>query len=234
MYAIPRGRGTAKPTPRTSVGGQGYTDDQAAIRTEAAGKMAALNDPNSEFQKSYADREKALKEQYAGVRSSFGAQKQALGQDYERQLARQQAIGGMAGGGASMKMASKNQQQLGQTYGSLEAGLSGEEAAARENLMGQKSAEQLAREEAIRSGEQFQQTLKFQEGSFADQMGYSWAEFDENQKTNLMNVLALMKDAGFLDSNLDELTNFYESGLNQLYPNAPKPTQKKSGMYMYA
>ena len=202
----------------------GYTKAKAGLQQGAMSKLAALDDEESAFQKGYSEREGALASKYASMRTGLDAGKQAMGSDMQRMLDRQAAAGGGAGGGAQAKMMTKGMSELGKQYGSLEAGLGAEEAGAREQLLGAKASERFAREEAIRSGKQFDETMAFQEGSFADQMRYSWAELDENQKTNIANVMALLKDSGLLDPG--NKTKAYK-GIYELYGPSRAPSSWK-------
>lgn len=173
-----------------------YTKQKQQYGKQAMKQTAALYDPKGKFEKAYSDRENNIRNQFAQLRVGLESGRQAMGQDYERALQRQAAAGGGGGSGTQAKLMERGMGELAKQYGSLEAGLGAEEAAAKEQLAGAKSAERFAREEAIRSGKQFSETLGFQEGSFADQMAYSWNELDENKKTNLINAAALLKSEG--------------------------------------
>lgn len=168
--------------------------------------MAILSNEQKNLQK---EQENLLTKQFAAARSKLGGVKRETQRQAGQSLNRLQAQTGSVGGSIE-KAKQKAISDIGQQFGELETGLGGQEAQAMSDL---KKQEQALLESA--EGRKMQQDLlEFQKGSFAEQMKFQWAEFDENLKTNILNAAIALKDAGLKSQN--EWSKIF-GGLSGLY-----------------
>lgn len=129
-------------------------------------------------------REGTLLEQFANTREMLKGQQTEAKRGAQNSLQRFAAISGI-GSGAAEKAKQEAERNIDQGYAQTSAGLAAQEAAAKDQLA--------ASEQGLL---QQQQMLDFQKDSFAQQMKFQWAEFDENLKTNLINGAVALKNAG--------------------------------------
>lgn len=148
-------------------------------------------------------RDEALASQFAGARRKVTAQKGETERQSKNALQRLAAKVGPTGG-AIAKAEQRQLRDVGKAFGDVEAGLGAQEAAIQQQIKGQDISQDLAISEAEKNRElqsqQFQDSLQFQQDSFAQQMAFQWAEFDENLKTNFINAAIALKDSGLKSS----------------------------------
>jgi len=182
----------------------------------------AVDDIGKETQR----REKLLTEQFAQTRRRLGGAKRETGRQSRRGFERLQALSGQTGGGIE-KARQRSLREVGAKFGEIGAGLSAQEAGAKQALLGEEAAKRFQRAERVGSQEfasgeagkqrefmasesalarsqqasQFASTLQFQKDSFADQMSFQKMEFTENQKTNIINAATALKDMGIGSKN---------------------------------
>lgn len=152
------------------------------------------------------DPEAEVAKQYAQSRTVLKARQDVARQNAMEDLMKREAqTGGFGGAGAKMRRKALTEIDTG--FAAEDANLGASQA---KDVLGLKEAErtrefaasesekqrQLAREQLAQQEKQFGATLDFQKGSFADQMQYSWAELDENKKTNLINAGIALKESG--------------------------------------
>lgn len=161
---------------------------------------------------------------FAEARKTLGARQDVARQQIQEDLARQGASQG-GFGGATLKLRQKAIADMERGVSADAASLSAQEAQAKAGLKENAANRELGFGQLAQAGEQFGQQMKFQ-----------WAEMDENKKTNFINAIALLKDSGFLDKNMDELNRFWMGGFGGVYPGAPKPlgTSRRVGIGTYA
>lgn len=123
------------------------------------------------------DPNQLIKQQYAQARGALRQQKQAAQDQVNMGVDRQAAISGLQGG-SIMKAKENAQNTLEGTFGAQEAALGAEEASAQ-----------------VKSGE-FQQTYGLQKQQIDDARMQFNKEFDENQKTNIINASIALGDIG--------------------------------------
>lgn len=134
------------------------------------------------------EREDLLTKQFASARRQLGAGRQEAGRQARRGFERLKARTGSVGG-SLQKAQAVAEGEIGKQFEAAEAGLEAQEGQAFSQL---KAGEQ----QRLAQQQQFRETLDFQKGSFAEQMSFQWAEFDENLKTNMINTSIALKDAG--------------------------------------
>ena len=154
------------------------------------------------------DRLANLERQYAQTRQQLKGTKRDMGRQSDEAFKRFAAQQGLQGSGALLKAQGLQQQQLGQQFGELEAGVSAQEAQAREGILGEREIRQseqaFASKEAALGREHergmFDANLKFQKDSWADQFGLALREFDENLKTNIINAAIALNESKLTDA----------------------------------
>lgn len=153
-----------------------------------------------------------LMQTFAGARQKLAAGKteamRQTGQNLDRLQAR---VGGTVGGGLERERI-RQTNALNQDFAAQEAELGGQEAQAKLGLS-------QAQQQAQMQQKQFDQTLGFQKKSFADQMKFQLQEFDENKKTNAINAMIALKDAGAKNSS--SWTSLFE-GMKAMGYKVPK------------
>lgn len=152
------------------------------VKKQATAPAAApVADPNALIQEAFVQSRKNLQ----------GQKTQAL-DEMKANVNRQQAMTGMSGGTAS-KVQSKAQREL-------ETGFAGKEAELAASEAGAKAQEaQTARQ------------LNQQQQQFAEQMKFSWAEMDENKKTNLLNAMMALSKVDVKEFDWSRFANQYDA-----------------------
>lgn len=167
----------------------------------------SLSTAKSETGKIDAQTEKNISEAYARARAGLQARQDVNAQNLSNDLDRQQAqVGGF--GGAAVKMRQKAITEAAQGFQADQAGIDSSEAQAKAGLNEARAGRAVGFGQLGMQNEQFNKTMQ-----------YTWAELDENKKTNLINAMTALKDAGFFDKKKDELANFFGSGLGGMYEN---------------
>jgi hypothetical protein len=145
------------------------------------------------------ERGQQLTKEFAGVRRRVGAARGETERQSRVGFDRLQALTGQTGG-AIEKARQKSISNIGQEFAGVQAGVTGQEASARQALsseIGQRG-EALAESKLAREQQQkqFRETLNFQRESFFGQLGFQFAELEENKKTNLINAAVALDEAG--------------------------------------
>lgn len=187
----------------------------------------------------YQDEQNELiTKQYANMRKANQAgQIEAERQNKLNLLRNANASGGF--GGAEQKLQDESNTKLQQGFAANEAGIGAQESQAKlgigeaERQRAFQTSERLGSESF--AGEQARLGREQQESQFGRSLAQAGdffnKEFGENQKTNLINAMIALKKSGFFDKNMDELANFFSSGLGENYGNivnrgqipAPRP-----------
>lgn len=172
--------------------------------------MAILGEEQKNLQK---EREDLIKRQFAKGRTRLrGAEKEAKRQSkqgFDRLKARTGSTGG-----SIAKARQEGIEDIGQKIGEVRAGIDAQEAGALSQAKAQE--QQLTAQES-----QFQRTLDFQKDSFADQMAFQWAEFDENKRTNFINAAIALKEAGLRSRTAWASLLGPRGAMREFYPEAP-------------
>lgn len=166
--------------------------------------------------------EDLLTKKFAASRGQVTGQKnEAMRQaanSYDRLTSR---VGGTVGGSIE-KAKQESMADLNNKFAETDAGVNAQEAEALGTLKGQQQQMGL-------QNDQFNKTMSFQKDSFAQQMKYQMKELAENKKTNAVNAMIALKDAGANSGdNWNKLLKFMkDSGYTNLpakwAPN-PEPT----------
>jgi hypothetical protein len=168
--------------PKPKLDARGFTvlGDEGSVRTQA-------------MKDNTASREAALTEQFSNQRRQVkGTEREAVrqsGRAFDRFAAQ---IGGSTG--ATLQARNQGQRDLSTKFGEVEAGLGAQEAAARQQILSQAGDQEFARTQFLETGE-------ITKDSFAQEMGFKWAELDENKRIDILNAAAVIKDAGINNAN---------------------------------
>ena len=165
------------------------------------------------------------KEELGQVGTAFGKAKEAAGQQLgaaqlegdrrmQEDLARNaNASGGF--GGAEQKMRTlatqQNAEQTGMARAGVEAQLGAQQAQAEQGVTSDVAKMQ-------QQDMQFQQTYGLDQEKLGEARRQFDASFGLEQKAQLVNTLTALKTGGFLDKNMDELSNAWAAGLEKLFP----------------
>lgn len=177
-------------------------------------------------------REALLKQQFAAQRNRLSGQQRETERQSAKQLNRLAATTGKTGG-AIAKIKQQSLRDIGQAFGDAGTSLAGQEAGALEQVRSQTQAQRLAQEEAQKERDlresQFSKSLDFQKDSFADQMRFQWAEFNENKRTNFINSLTALKDNGFGEKDMEKIRflvdKLFPGGATSFSQNRFEPTR---------
>jgi len=164
--------------------------------------MAINQEPDQEMED--------ITRQYAGMRRGLRAQQGATSRQAKRSRSRFLARTGGAGA-AGEKMAQKSEAEIGRGFGADIASVSGQEAGARQQLLGQRAERTFTAEEAEKQRgfaaqeAALQRTFTAEEAAkqreeqirqFDLMYSFQQMEFTENQKTNIINASVAAKKAG--------------------------------------
>jgi hypothetical protein len=189
---------------------------------EGVGPTKNLTDDPA-YQKAQAEREGAIGQQFESARTRLGQQEARTKEDISQGLQKLQARVGAVGGSVE-KARAKSLQETGREYASQYGELAAQEAGAKSQLKGEdvqrrfeseqmnKQLDQQNRQFAASYGLNVDQ-LNEMKKQFGEEMKFKWAEFDENQKTLLLNATVALKKAGIdgkqISKYMDELTGYY-------------------------
>ena len=158
--------------------------------------MAKLTPPAVGSEDDFKKREDLITQQFAANRRRLLGQQNETQRQASQSLARRQAIVGQTGGSIEREK-QRAIRDIGQSFADVEAGVTAQESQAKQAL----GAE------------------KLQHQQFEKALGFQYAELDENKKTNLINAVIAVNNAGL--RNVDTHT-----WLNALYPNANLPIRR--------
>lgn len=149
--------------------------------------------------------EEDITKKYAQSRTLLKARQDVAKEDAMQDLARSEARSG-GFGGAAVKIRQKALKNIAGEFAGQEAGLGAEEAQSKLMAGEAERQRQFATGERVGSQEFSAEQNKLQMAQQADQFGKMFGlqrdEFTENQRTNLINSLTALKDAG-LDEEKD-------------------------------
>ena len=167
-------------------------------------KVEGQEDPNA-----------LIAKQFAASRKNLAGQKVQAMDQMNADVQRQQALTGLSGGNL-LKAKEKAQRNLEEGFASQEAQLGAAEA-------------QTGLQES-----QYERNLSQQANQFKQQMQYSWAELDENKKTNLINAISNLAKLDYKDSTWDRVMKQFGSISKgpDSYTNLVQPAKPNSPLTM--
>lgn len=186
-------------------------------------------------------------QQFSAARQKLGQQQKAQQDQAEQDLNRRTAMSAMTGGAAT-KALEKTQRGIAEGFGSASADLEAQQAKALQDVQAGREAQQYQTSERLgtqqfAAGEseksrneaqrQFNanyglQNAQFQaaQNQFNKQMDFTYREFNENQKANLLNSLIALDQSGIDSSaDLNKIASFFANIMN--------PTNLKAGSMNY-
>lgn len=161
-----------------------------------------------EYKAAQGEREAAIKAQFGAAQRGLQSREAQTKDDITTGLNRLTARVGAVGGSVE-KARQKAVNETSQEYAGQYQDLAANEAAATSALKGEDAARMIQGEQFAEQMGLSRDQFNAQQDQFAQQMSFNYKELDENQKTNFINAIALLKKANIKPSNMGDLNTTY-------------------------